>query len=309
MDPFFSVAQVIVPIFAAVFLGVYARKHGHITWEGNQGLQRFAIDFGLPCILFNSCLTARIDEGSLLTMGLVLPLVILSTLWAFRRGRKRFAYHNLPMLFAAQETGMIGIPLFMILFGADQAFRVGILDLTQTATVIPTIAVLTADAGKNPTLGQIGKKVIASPFLLASLLGLALNLSGAGDWLNQMGAGQIITGVTSFISQPVSTVMLFSVGYNFSLSKENREEIFRIAGIHVLLYGVFCLLIQGALLLVPNVDPRIRWSIALYCALPPSYLAPGLGRRKEDYAVASGVCSVLTLVCMGVFCCMAAAVV
>ena len=61
MEKWSAVAQVIVPIFAAVALGVFARKKGILSPEGNQGLQQFVMKFGMPCVLFNSTLTAAIE--------------------------------------------------------------------------------------------------------------------------------------------------------------------------------------------------------------------------------------------------------
>ena len=118
MDKVFTVAEVVIPILVAILLGIYARRRAVISPEGNRGLQQFVMKFGLPCVLFTSCLTAELDAGALSSMAMVLPLMLCSALWAFRWGRKRYPYHNLPMLFAAQETGMLGIPLFIILFGA-----------------------------------------------------------------------------------------------------------------------------------------------------------------------------------------------
>ena len=203
---------------------------------------------------------------------------------------------------------MLGIPLFMILFGADQAYRMGVLDLTQAVTAFPVIAILTSDTGENPSPWEIFKKVMASPLLIMSLLGLALNLSGIGGWMESVGIRAIFTESAAFLTQPVSALMIFSVGYNFSLAKGSREAIFKISAIHFVMYAVFCGIIQAALCLVPGVDMLTRWAILLYCALPASYLAPGLGRSKEDYTVASGVCSVLTVTCLVVFCVMAAVV-
>ena len=125
MEVFVTVAQVVAPIFAAIILGILAKKKNWVTVENVQGFQSFVMKIGLPCALFNSCLTAQIGAESLSSMALVLPTVLLGTLWAFRYGRKKFPYHNLPQLFCAQESGMLGIPLFIILFGADQAYRMG----------------------------------------------------------------------------------------------------------------------------------------------------------------------------------------
>lgn len=308
MEKFLSVAQVIAPIFVAILLGMLARKKRLLTPEGVQGLQQFVMKFGLPCVIFNSCLTAEIGGEALSSMAMAAPMVIVSTFWAFRARKKQFPFHNLPQLFTAQETGMLGIPLFMILFGVDQAYRMGVLDLAQAVTAYPTIAILSADTGENPSLSNIVKKVLTSPLLIMSMLGLALNLSGIGAWLDSVGIGAVITESTSFLAQPVSAMMIFSVGYNFSITEGNRGTIFKIAGIHFAYFAVCCLIVQGIFMLIPGVDALTRWAMLMYCTLPASYLAPTLGRTEEDYAMASGVCSILTVVSLAVFCVMAAVV-
>lgn len=308
MEQFMTVAQVVAPIFTAIFLGVLAKRKSLISAEGVAGMQQFVMKFGLPCVVFNSCYSADIGAESLSSMALVLPCVLLATMWAYRARKKQYPYHNFPQLFAAQETGMLGIPLFMILFGADQAYRVGILDLTQAVTAFPTIALLSANTGENPTPGQIAKKVATSPLLIMAVAALVLNLSGAGAWLDGVGIGGILTESTSFLTQPVSALMIFSVGYNFSLEKGNRGVIFKIATIHFVMFAVFGVLIQLGLSLIPNVDPLTRWATLLYCTLPASYVAPTLGRTEEDKTVASGVCSILTVVSLAIFCIMAAVV-
>ena len=308
MEKVITVAQVIVPIFVAVLLGVIAKRRKLMTAEQVQGLQQFALKFGMPCVVFTSCLTADMGVESLSSMGLVLCFVLLSTVLSFSVLKKRYSYHNLPMLFCAQETGMLGIPLFIILFGTAQAYRMGVLDLIQATTAYPVIAILTTDTGENPTAKEILKKVFSSPLMIMSLLGLFLNLSGIGLWLTRIGIGGIITASTSFLSQPISALMIFSVGYNFSLAKECRRPVLEIAGIHFGLFALFAVLIQGALFLLPNVDSLTRWAALLYCMLPASYLAPGLGRNTRDYTMASGVCSVLTATCLIAFCVIAAAV-
>ena len=308
MERFWTVAQVIAPIFAAIFLGMLAKRKQLLKPEENQGLQKFVMNFGLPCVVFNSCLTAQMGVESLSSMALALPLVVIGTFWAFRARKKQFPYYNLPQLFTAQETGMLGIPLYMILFGVDQAYRMGVLDLTQAVTAYPVIAILSADAGENPSVGKIVKKVLTSPLLIMSMLGLALNLSGIGRWLDAVGIGGVITESTSFLGQPISAMMIFSVGYNFALTKGNRDVIVKISVIHFLLFTIGGILIQLALCLIPNVDMLTRWALLLYCTLPASYLAPSLGRSQEDFTVASGVCSILTVVSIAVFCCIAAIV-
>lgn len=302
MNNVIKVLEILMPICVTIALGVAAKKKKIVSEEGNEALQQFVMKFCLPCVLFNSCLTGRFGMESVTAMVLVLPLVFLSSLWAFRWGKKKYPYHNMPLTFSAQEIGMLGIPLFMTLFGTEHAYRMGSLDVAQAFIAIPVISILSADTGKNPSLSYIVKKVFQSPLLLMSIFGLTLNLTGAIQVLNNIGIGSILTEVTGFLAQPVSAVILFCVGYSFSLREGNRRHVFEICALHFVIYGVFCALIQGILCMVPNVDVETRWAILLYCALPGSYLATGLGRTKEERAVAANVCSILTVICLVVFC-------
>ena len=308
MNNVIRVIEIVMPIFVTIYLGAFARKSNKISEEASKGLQQFIMTFCLPCVLFNSCLTASFGMESITSMVLVMPLIFLSSIWSFRIRKNRYKYHNLPQIFSSQETGMLGIPLFITLFGAAHAYRMGVLDVAQSVVAIPVIAILSTDTGKNPSAAYVAKKVFSSPLLLMSILGLVLNLTGAMDVLNAIGVGGIITEVTGFLSTPVSAVILFCVGYNFTMEKENLKDVLEICIWHFVIFGIFCAIIQIVLGFVPGVDPQTKWAILLYCALPGSYLTASLGRTREDSAVAASVCSILTVVCLIIFCIMAAIV-
>lgn len=309
MDKFFNVALIVAPILFAAALGILARKRAMLTAAQVQGLQQFVIKFGLPCTLFNSCLNAEITAQSISTMAIIVLFALIAALWAFRTRRRGCPYHNLPLLFCAKETGMLGIPLCILLFGSAQSYRMGVLDLAQGLIAIPVLSILSSNAGENLSVKKIIKQVFTSPLLICSLLGLLLNLTGLRDILNTVGIGPIITESTAFLGQPISALMLFSVGYNFSFSVKDRRTIFKFTAMHFGMHMVFCLLAQLILCLIPNVDPMTRWVILLYYALPGSLLTPSLGRTEDDYTLASGVCSLLTLLCLIIFCIMAVFVV
>lgn len=308
MEKAVSVAQVILPIFVTAFLGMYARKKNILTPEGVQGLQKFAMNIGLPCVLFNSLLTAKVGPESIGIMALLLPCMLASAIWAFRVRKNRYPYHNLPMLFGAQGGATLGIPLFMILFGSAQAYHMAILDLTQAIIAHPIIAILNSDTGDHPKVSQVLKRIFSSPLVIMCLAGLALNITGIGAWLDTVGVGGVITEVTSFLGQPVSAILIFSIGYNFSLSGESRRDIFRLSAIHFVLYALIGIFLQLAIFLLPNVTSLTRWAVLLFSFLPSSYLAPSLGRTPTDNTVASGMCSLLTIPCVIVFCIIAACI-
>ena len=203
---------------------------------------------------------------------------------------------------------MLGIPLYMTLFGAAHVFRMGVLDLAQSTFCIVTIAILTADTGENPSPGYILRQVLRSPLLIFSVAGLILNLSGAKIMLDRIRIMSVITEVTGFIGQPVSALMLFSVGFSLSISEGNRAAIMRLSAIHFVLLAAAGLVMQGILFLLPEVETQTRWAILMYTTLPGSYIAATLGRTQEETEIASGVCSLLTVISLVVFCVIAACV-
>lgn len=170
------------------------------------------------------------------------------------------------------------------------------------------IAILSAEAGENPRTSDIVKKVCTSPLLIMAVLGLALNFSGAAAALENIGLLGILTESTGFLTQPISSLMIFSVGYNFSLDSGVRGPVLKIAALRFGINIAFAAAIQGIVYLIPGVDGLTRITMLMYCTLPTSYLSPRLGRSQEDYTVASGVCSILTAVSLLIFCGIAAVV-
>ena len=177
----------------------------------------------------------------------------------------------------------------------------GVLDLAQSFICIPVISILSADAGNSPSPAVLLKKVMASPLMICSLAGLALNLLGIRAILENIGVLEIITKCTGFVSDPISALMLFCVGFNFSFTREDRVAIFKVCGAHMALHLFFAGAAQLLLCLLPSVDPATRWVMLLYFTLPGSYLTPALGKTEKEQMVISSACSLLTLFCLVVF--------
>lgn len=303
METFLRTLEIILPIAATLLLGVYARRTGMMTGDAAEGMQRYAIRFGLPCVMFTACLTGDFGAETVTSVALVTPVLAAAALLCFRARRRGglMASHNMPALLATQESGMLGIPLFLLLFGPGRVYRMAALNMAQGFISIPLIAILSAGEGKSLSAGKLLWKVVSSPLLLAMVIGIALNLSGGGAWLEAAGIAPVLTATADFIAAPVSAVILFSIGYNFSLARKGLGPILRVCGLHLVVCAVLLLIVEGGLFLVPGVAAETRWAVLLFCLLPSGYIAPGLGRNQEEYTLASGVCSLTTVVTMAGF--------
>lgn len=304
MTQLIAIARVVLPILICAGLGMLARKKQILTAEQNTGIQRFVLKFCVPCVLFNSCLDAEVTGQTLVSMAMLIPLLLLSLFWALRMRKKDgWRFHNLPQLFSSHETGMLGIPLFIILFGVENAYHMGVLDIAQAFVSVPVITLLSADTGRGGVKEML-RGIFTSPILIMGVLGFVLGLSGGMDVLDGWGVGLVIRDITGFIAAPVSAAMLFSIGYNFTLSGEDRRGVFRLCGAYLVSTAVMLVVMEGVLLLLPGTQMYTRMAVLLYCLLPGSYLAPGLGRTEQEHRLFSGACSMLTLVTMAGFCVM-----
>ena len=119
MDRFITVAAIVAPIFAAIVLGMRARRKQWVTAENIQGFQTFVMKIGLPCAIFNSCLIAQIGAESVSSMALALPTVLLGALWAFRFGRK--TVRNTFVKFR-KGKGVFGVYTFSGMFSAENVY-------------------------------------------------------------------------------------------------------------------------------------------------------------------------------------------
>ena len=301
MEKFLHVAMIIIPILFCASMGVMAKAKNLMTAAQIEGLPQFVVRFALPCVLFNSCLTAQISVESLGSMGIAFAGSLIGALLAFHVRKKQLPYSNLPLLGCSMETGMLGIPLTILLFGSAQAYRMGVLDLAQSFVCIPVISILSASTGSNPNFGKLLKKVLTSPLMLCSLLGLVLNLVGIRAFLDNIDVLALISECAGFIGSPVSALMLFCVGYNFSFTRADRGAIFKVCGAHMALHLFFAGAAQLLLCLLPSVDPATRWVMLLYFTLPGSYLTPALGKTENEQKIISSACSLLTLFCLLVF--------
>ena len=301
MEKLLHVAMIVIPILFCASLGILARAKNIMAPAQIDGLPQFVVRFALPCVLFNSCLTAQISGESVGSMAIAFAFSLTGAVLAFAVRKKQLPYSNLPLLGCSMETGMLGIPLTILLFGTAQAFRMGVLDLAQSFVCIPVISILTADTGSSPSVGNLMKKVITSPLMICSLLGLGINLLGIREILENVGVLALITECTNFVSEPISALMLFCVGFNFSFNREDRGAIFKVSGAHMALHLLLAGIAQLLLCLFPSVDPMTRWTMLLYFTLPGSYLTPALGKTEKEQVVISSACSLLTLFTILVF--------
>ena len=187
MDPVLNAA---LPIFALILTGYFCGRFGVLSPSATDSLNRFAIYLALPALMFLAMSRITPDQAAQTGFALAFAGGIAITFalgFALSRWRgHRIATASIEGMDASySNVGFMGIPLCLLVFGADSLPAAVIATLfTACALFLAAIAIIEIDMHRGASSWLTGRKVglalIRNPLLLAPLAGLGVGLSGLG---------------------------------------------------------------------------------------------------------------------------------
>jgi len=167
-----DILLVTFPFFALVLCGYVAARRRMLPWEAISGLNSFVLYFALPCMLFRfgaQTPIRQLVDGSALLVYLACALAVVSgVVWASLNPRIRWNDAAFGALVAAfPNTGFMGVPLLVALFGAraaGPAILTMLVDLVVTSSLC--IALSRLDGADEHGAAEAARK---------ALKGMALN--------------------------------------------------------------------------------------------------------------------------------------
>lgn len=302
----FSTLVVVLPIFALIFAGWFARRIGVLGPHATTELNRFVVYLALPALLFDIIAHARWADvwqpGFIAAFGLSGALIFGVTV-AFRLRRPRHladaAIDGLNAGYA--NTGFIGFPLALVALGR-QAMAPTMIATIITVCAIFAVAIVLIEIGlQTETLRthvgmKVGRSLLRNPLLVAPALGTLVPLAGLGIPVPIESFLKLLGGAAS----PCALVAL-----GLFLAAE-RKTIDRDIGSTALLVG-FKLVLQPTVAWVLasgvfGLSPLLTHAAVLLAALPtgtgPFMLAELYGREADvtsNVVLVSTVASILTV--------------
>ena len=185
-----AVLNAAMPIFALIFTGYLCGRFGVLSPAATDSLNRFAIYLALPALMFLAM--SRITPGEAAQVGFALAFaggiaITFALGFALSRWRgHRVATASIEALDASySNVGFMGIPLCLLVFGADSLPAAVIATLfTASVLFLAAITIIEIDLHRGVsswlTARKVGRALIRNPLLLAPLAGLAVGLSGLG---------------------------------------------------------------------------------------------------------------------------------
>ena len=298
MDKLISVISTALPVFLALAMGMMCRSKGFLTRDGVDTLKKVIVNLTLPFVLFNSFATAEYSLSAL-----ILPVIIfiictvmlaLGYLWVkVSKSGSKLA----PFLASGFEAGMLGFSLFGLLFPNESISRFAMLCLGQEIFVFTLYKMLLT--GKTSPKAIIND-FLTSPTLIAVILGLVVGASGLYDCFRAWGVSTIIESVTSFISAPTGTIILFAVGFDLVLKEINWKKTGNMVAMRLVIAGVML----GVLILLNRTVLNgmiFEGAAVMLFILPSPFIIPIFSDVEEERVQISSALSALTLITMILF--------
>lgn len=293
-----SVLETALPVFVMLGLGMLCRSRGFLSRDGVDTIKKVVINLTLPFALFNAFATAEYSVSAVVAPAVMFVVngVMLALGFLIIRLAKSKS-KTFPFVGACFEAGMLGLPLFALLFPGESISKFAILMLGNDLfvfTLYKTLLVGKAD-GK-----AIVKDLLTSPTLIGVLLGLLVGATGLYGQLHAWGVGGIVDGVTSFVSAPTAAMILLCMGYDF-MPKEIPWK--KTAGLIAMRLAISGVMLALVLFLNRAVLGNMLFPGALLILfiLPPPFLIPVVSKEPAESAEISATLSAMTLLTMLLF--------
>ena len=310
MDKLFDVLKVVLPVIVILLCGALVRKRKIMSQEGMDQLKSLLVKICLPCLLlgtfYKMSFTGR-EAAAFFTMSGTTLVTFLLGLVVCRllKIRQRTA----PWMCTTIEGDSVGYALFILLFGQENLYHLGLLDAGNALiqwTLVITMLALSGGEKKSPR--EIVKSLV-NPVNISILLGVALSASGIGPRLAATKAGETLNSVLDFVGSPVSALIMLSVGYGLSFRNMNWKEMLQSAGARAAISAVIGVIVCVILKKLFPEDPMYFGAGLIFFICPPTYVYTMYARNEEENAYVSGFLAFYTLLTVAAFIVVAAMIV
>lgn len=292
----------IVPVILMILIGFSCRKFKIISNEGINGLKILATDFMLPVLLFNTLATTVYTGQTVIIIGVMFLHLCLALVLGMI-GRKRFPSLGafLPFIVSSFEGGMLGYPLYMVLFGEGQLSNIATLDIANTIyTFTIYLAFLTSQVTGSFAIKDMARNVAHSKVFWGVFLGIVLGVSGVFNAFLATPVGQTYDACQQMLTSAISAIILIVVGYGLSFKKAVLSQCAWAILARIVISAVLLCLTMFLLKSVMTTPEKIA-ALILYTFLPPTFVVPTYAKTEEESQLLSTTISLYCVFTVLVF--------
>jgi predicted permease len=274
----------VLPVLFIITLGYLLGRRKLFSPEVRYGLKQIIINVALPATLFLAFVRVRLELGHLLIVAIVfsacfLVFILSRSFQPARIIRSQF----FPYLMTGFEAGMLGYAIFSAVYGAENIFKFGIIDLGQVTFVFfVLVPALEEQSIQKRDFRQVALTFIKTPVIIAILAGVILNQTGLNDLLSENPAYESLQSALQLLAGLTTPLVALVIGSEIYLDRSRITAPLRTSLIRLLIWIpatlIFIVFIMDRLL---GLD-RIFLAAALTMAiLPPPFVVPLYMKKTE----------------------------
>jgi len=277
MDDTTLILNRVLPILLLIALGHWTRRSGFLTESAVENLRKLVVTLALPSVLFISFLEMKLQTKYLLVFALIFALnVALFALGRALKTRLRVEYLYFPFLMTGFEYGMLGVSLFGSAYGLDKIGYIAVIDLGHELFiwfVFLAFLLMLRDGHQDPR--QLLRAFLTSPVIIGILAGIALNVIGAREFVNERPVVGGVMATLRFLGNLTIPLILIIVGYGIRLDRTGIREAAPVIGIRLAILVPLALLLNR-LVLRGLLDLEVPFEAGLFTllVLPPPFIIP-----------------------------------
>lgn len=252
-----AIANIILPIFALIFLGFGFRRLNIFGAAASTELNRFVVYFALPALMVDAILKtpwATFNQPHFFfafQIGVIL-IFFAVLIWRWRKTRDLYRATIECTTASYGNTGFIGLPFCALTFGADNlAPAIIAAILTVSANFALSIIFIEAGAQKNQgplrSIRNVSLALIKNPLVISPIIAIALRLADCP-------IPEFIGVAIKLLADAASPCALVSIGFFLGMKTTSSDHGSTMAMVIIKLF----------------VHPAIAWFLAYHVFhMPP----------------------------------------
>lgn len=287
----------VLPVIFLLLLGALLRRSNFIRPETVADLKKLIVNLTLPAVLFLAFSGVNLELKYLAVSASVFALCLLVLLLGRLIGPLvGIKSPYFPLLLSGFEAGMLGYAIYGAVYGGENIFRFGIVDLGQVLFVFFVMVPMLErfESGARPFRATI-QGFFKTPVILAILGGILFSQLGLTEAIKSSSLGNSAFEMLTLLGALTTPLVAMSIGYELQLQSGSQRNPVVTTGIRLIIWiaigvGLNVLLITRLL----NLESDFQAAVLTMFVLPPPFVMP-LFMDRAPAAERNYVLNTLTL--------------
>ncbi len=271
-----KIFNILFPVFFVIALGYISKRSGYISVNEKDGFKKIVFGLLFPIMVFDIMMSCQISQDTLwIVIYVFLAFIVMWFIaWMARHWTGEEYSHISSYLMLTVEGGSVALPLYLSLVGDGFASTTITFDIAGCLVGFVLVPIMVSrQSAASAEIKDIFHTIITNNFVIAVTLGLLLNLTGFYAWFVTCPIFDAYDGAMEFMTGGLSGLLLFLLGYDFSLSRDTFLPILKLSAVRI--FGSV-LVIIGFFVFFPHLVSQQAFLIAIivYFMSPTGFGVP-----------------------------------